>query len=520
MALSVLIDLLKDEGENTRFWAAAGLDSLYPLCLSESGAYLMERMRKFGTCRYLRNHHALSEITRETLRAGGEAYSEDEHGNPIYSFERMNGIYEKYLEYGIKPVVEMDYLPKALIRESDAVGGVEEGRHNGRSWPNDWGKWRNLLVAFTQNLVARFGIEEVRTWYFEVWNEPDSWAVDDWPQFYRMYDIFVAAVTGVDGSLQVGGPGTYTLPFLKGFLNHVVNGTNAETGEKGTRIDFISHHIYGMSGGWINEYPLAMPTVQRFVHELLWIGRSIGAYPSLINVPFHLNEWGVCSHYEKSSLDHTALSIRDSEFSALFFIKLVDCIFKLREKFGFEVSMLLYWGFCAEDHFGQIFHGHRSLTTAHRLPKPIQTAHELLSLMGDRLAAVSGLNSGGPVGILAAKNGGGAQVLAYHFSEYDEEAMSAPRSGTAEIRGLKDGVYNVQVYLMDREHHNTYRLWQAMGGRREPDAVDMAALRKAAELTPNREYQIVVEGGVHKLPLHLQAQSAHLYMLTKGDQPK
>ena len=133
-----------------------------------------------------------------------------------------------------------------------------------------------------------------------------------------MYDIFVDAVLSVDEKLRVGGPGSFRQDFLHDFLEHAARGRNHVTGARGTRVDFISYHIYGMSGSWLKEYPLVAPAVQRFTQELMWLSRLIGSYPELKDAEFHLNEWGVCSHYEKNARDYPALEIRNSEFSACF----------------------------------------------------------------------------------------------------------------------------------------------------------------------------------------------------------
>ena len=142
--------------------------------------------------------------------------------------------------------------------------------------------------------------------------------------------MFVEAVKGVDKRFRVGGPGVFQPDFFRDFLEHVENGTNAVTGKKGTEIDFLSYHIYGMSGGWLEEYPLIMPEVQRFCQQVMWIARMIEGYPGLKEVEFHLNEWGVFSNYEKNSRDYPVLEQRNSEFSACFFIKLADCLTKIR----------------------------------------------------------------------------------------------------------------------------------------------------------------------------------------------
>ncbi len=508
MSFSLSIDTAVKAGDNTKFWAAAGCDALYPLIFTDGGEALLSRMKSKGTCRYLRNHFTLSSLSTDGFSdAGGNAYSEDENGEPIYRFAKMNAIFARYLEYGIKPIVELDFLPDALCRPKLGAGDRYEGHHSNNSYPSDWDKWRGLLHAFVQNLADAFGLEEIRTWYFEVWNEPDSWAVSDWPMFHRMYDVFVDAVTSVDDKLRVGGPGTYTLPFLKDFLEHVHNGKNYVTGEIGTRIDFISHHIYGMSGAWIDAWPLILPTVQRFNQQLLWISRIIAAYPRLRNLPFHLNEWGVCSNYERSRAQHPPLEIRDSEYSALFFVKLVDCVRQIEKRFGFKVDLMLYWGFAMENSRGQTFAGHRDLMTYPDVPKPILTAWEMLARFGDTELEVEGARPGADLGAFAARDERSVQIMAYNFNELDLDAKSPIESGSITLKNLAPGRYTVRRTQLDRSHHNTYRLWS--------DGADTQAITDAASLTPDEVTEVDVSGDL-TLELSLDAHSMCMIEVTKN----
>jgi len=408
-------------GRADHFWAASGLDELFPLVQTEAGKYCLDRMQKKGSCKYMRNHFTLSRCERMGLRCGGDVYSEDEKGNPIYDFAWINHSFRRMVEHGIKPIVEMDFVPPALCLKGEIIQEGTGELQPERYIPADWEKWHGLLQAFVKNLQAEFGKEEIRSWYFEVWNEPDSWPVDTWPNFYKLYDVFVDAVTGVDEKLRVGGPGCYKNNFMHPFLNHVANGTNYVTGQKGSRIDFISYHIYGISGGWLNEYPLIMPTVQRFTQELMWLSRTIGAYPSLRHVEIQLNEWGVVSNYERDAASYPVLHLRNSEYSAVFMAKLVDCIYELREKYQLPLSLMLYWGFCGEDHFNLLFNGNRSLTTAYHIIKPIGTLHEMLAMMGDQLLCTEGLRPGGAGGCFAARGSDSVDVMLYRCDENDLE---------------------------------------------------------------------------------------------------
>ncbi|MBE6929098.1 MAG: hypothetical protein E7463_02360 [Ruminococcaceae bacterium] len=500
---------------NDRFWAASGSDELYAMAYSPEGAFLMNRMNKFGSCRYVRNHYTLSRYDTEGIRCGGDVYSEDENGNPVYDFAWINGVYRKFVENGIKPIVELDFLPDALSGISGDITQEGTGAQLlNHFYPNNWEKWTALLKAFVRNLADEFGLEEIRTWYFEVWNEPDNWPIDSWPMFFKLYDVFVDAVTSVDAKLRVGGPGAFRQHFMYAFLDHVVNGINYVTGETGSRVDFLSFHIYGMSGEWLPEWPLVMPTVQRFTQELLWVKRMIDRYPTLEGVELMLNEWGVVSNYERCVADHPPLELRNSEYSALFMMKLVDSILELREKYDFNITMLLYWGFAGEDFFGKMFNGNRCLTTKGNICKPIQTAHELLSKLGDRLVKTD-MVPGADEGTIAAADGNSVQALVYYFNECDMARAYPNREYELCFCDLDDGDYMLEVCTIDDTHNNTFRLWQRLGCPENPTDEQLALIHAEQNLTADTVETVTVTGGVWRCSVELTSVSLKLVTLRK-----
>ena len=500
----------KTVGENTKFWRAAGLDHLFFLTHQKSGQALLDRAEAHGTIRYVRNHYTLSSYTLNGISVGGDVYSEDENGVPIYDFSKINAVFSEYVKRGIKPIVEYDYIPYELL-SSQHRQLLDEGHPVPNCGPKDWDKWRELMYAFTVNLRDTFGLDEIRTWFFEVYNEPDAWPTEDIDTFYRMYDLFAHTVKSVDSALRVGGPGCFREHFLKVFLEHVANGIDFVTGERGTApIDFISYHIYGMSSAWIHDYPLVVPTVQRFIQEHLWVQRLIGRYPRLRGLPFHLNEWGICSMYEMTRKDSPEVSLlRDTEFSALFFVKLVCSLYTLRERYGFCPALMLYWGFSFEAHNGFLFNGERSLTTAGDLPKPILTAMELLERTGSSILLTDGPKNGGPVGLLATAEKASAcaedacriQLIAYHLDE------QAPHEGDAKeisvgIEALDGQEIAFECFTIDQDS-TAYGEWVRQGCPQTPDKADMDALMKAAAPTPTTFRAPIVSGRVDlKLPLH------------------
>ena len=352
--------------------------------------------------------------------------------------------------------------------------------------PEDWGKWHDLLTAFAKNLIVTFGAEEVRTWYFEVWNKPDGWNRSDIETFYKLYDVFADALTSVDPALNVGGPACYHEWFPKNFLEHVVNGTNHVTGEKGTRIDFISYHIYRLSGKWLNSESVIKPQVQHFSKSVLWMSRLLEQYKSLKGVEFHINEWGMSSNFERTVADYPDLHFRNSEESPLFLVKMVDCLFAIEDNYDFPTSMLLYWGGAWEAEKNEFFMGHRYPSTAGNIPKPIQTRFEMLAELGAERIAVSGPQIGRRTGVLATRSSeNNVQMIVYNYNENDDDLTISDQI-EIQISGLEKGSYTIEEYDLDREYNNTYRAWEKQGSPKTTVYADMHSLQKTADLSITR----------------------------------
>lgn len=185
-------------------------------------------------------------------------YSEDNDGNPIFNFEIIDKIYDNYVEQNCKPIIELDFMPFDLVSDSkeilsDWTMGRDVGREvyeleKWKSPPKDYRKWQKLVGTFTEHLYQRYG-EQVRDWYFEVWNEPNltNYWLGSMEEYCELYDHSVAAIKSVNKHFCVGGPATSDIgtDFLRKFLHHIVFGRNYVTNQIGTPIDFISFHTKG-----------------------------------------------------------------------------------------------------------------------------------------------------------------------------------------------------------------------------------------------------------------------------------
>ena len=165
-------------------------------------------------------------------------YDEDADGHPIYNFSYVDQIYDGLLANGVKPFVELSFMPKKLTSNPNALHAFWYKQNVAP--PKDWAKWDALMEQFVRHLVDRYGEEEVAKWYFEVWNEPniDFWAGDPKEAtYFQLYDHTVRTLKKVSGKLRVGGPSTAQAAWVDRMIAHAT--------AENVPLDFVSTHVYG-----------------------------------------------------------------------------------------------------------------------------------------------------------------------------------------------------------------------------------------------------------------------------------
>jgi len=198
---------------------------------------------------YFRTHNLLTSGDGTPALKWGSTniYSEDANGRPIYDYTIVDRIFDTYLARGIKPYVEIGFMPEALSRQPKPYQhDFRPGSGNLRTgWafpPKDWGKWEELVSQWVRHCIARYGRAEVASWYFETWNEanlPRYYWGGTREEFFRLHDAAVRSVRRALPEARVGGPDGAGAGdgFLTDFMKHV------ET--VGTPTDFLSFHAKG-----------------------------------------------------------------------------------------------------------------------------------------------------------------------------------------------------------------------------------------------------------------------------------
>ncbi len=164
-------------------------------------------------------------------------YNEDEHGNPVYNFSYVDQVYDGLLQNGVRPVVEISFMPKKLAFNPDDLHPFWYKQNV--SPPKNMGGWDDLMTAMARHLVERYGIDEVAQWYFEVWNEPN---IDFWggipreESYFDLYAHTARSLKAVSPRLRVGGPATAAAAWIPDFLEF--------TAKNKVPVDFVSTHGY------------------------------------------------------------------------------------------------------------------------------------------------------------------------------------------------------------------------------------------------------------------------------------
>jgi xylan 1,4-beta-xylosidase len=384
-------------------------------------------------------------------------YDEDAQGNPVYNFSYVDQIYDGLLQIGVRPYVELSFMPNKL-----AAKDLRQAfwYNPNVSPPKDWSRWENLVYQFVKHLVDRYGVDEVAKWYFEVWNEPniDFWAGEPkQTTYWELYDHAAAAVKRVNGRLRVGGPATAQAAWVDAFIKHCA--------QNHIPLDFVSTHVYGNDTAQnVFGTDENIPRDQMVCRAMKKVHGQIAASPDP-DVPLILSEFNASYATEKA--------ITDSVYMGPW---LADTI---RQCDGL-VTEMSYWTFSdvfeEQGVVKQPFYGGYGLIAEGGIQKPSYAAFETLHRLGSQRLD---LNSDSA---LVTKRPDGTLVLAVWNLVPPEQSGS---STTVTIH-FKDSskLLHAAIARVDAEHGDPYPAYEKMGSPRYPTQEQLIELRKAAELPP------------------------------------
>jgi xylan 1,4-beta-xylosidase len=400
-------------------------------------------------------------------------------GHPVHDFERVDAVLDRLLGTGLRPVVELSFMPRDLASDPERTVFDYRGII---SPPRDLGRWSDLVAGLVRHVIDRYGRDEVRRWAFEVWNEPNLrvfWSADE-DAYFDLYDASVRAVRSVDPALRVGGPATAAVGWVDDLLAHAA--------EANVPLDFLSTHTYGLP-------PLDLrPIAARF-------GRA--------DIPLWWTEWGVSPTHGSA--------INDSAWAAPLVAR------GMRSAAG-RLESLAYW--VASDHFVELgeperlFYGGFGLLTIGNLRKPRFWAIAMLERLGQAQLAseIGGDGAGSLVEAWASGDPDGRVAIAVWNGTLDQsKARGDPaldRSITLEVAGLRPGIYELRHHRVDESHSNIVRTWERLGRPDWPDDAGWRVLHAADRLETLAPSQPVrADGGRFELDLKLPMPAVSLIEL-------
>ncbi len=392
-------------------------------------------------------------------------YDQDDAGRPRYNFSYIDQIYDGLLANGVRPFVELSFMPGKLA--------ARPAFHP--FWyrpivapPGDWSKWGELVGRFAQHLIDRYGEAEVARWYFEVWNEPniDFWAGEPKQStYFRLYDEAATAIKRVNPSLRVGGPATAQAAWIEPFIAHAVADR--------VPLDFVSTHVYGD-----DEARNVLGRAEN-VPRTEMVGRAVQMVHEQVKASPRPGLPIIWSEYNATY--KTDPDITDLPFMAPWIANTIRQCDQLTE-------MMSYWTFSdvfeEQGVIREPFYGGYGVLAEFGLPKPSFHAFALLHQLGDERLDI------GSSSAIATRRADGALV----FALWNLQMPEVRTGGAAKVFDL-DGLGVRRDATIRRVDPGTSILarYEALGRPRTPSASEVDALRRAAQLAP-AEHR-VVDGG-------------------------
>jgi xylan 1,4-beta-xylosidase len=427
------------------------------------------------------------------------AYTEDASGNPVYDWTIVDRIFDTFRETGVKPLVQLGFMPEALstnpqpYRHTFPKGNIFTG------WtypPKDYAKWSELVFRFAQHLRERYGDDDVKSWLWEVWNEPD---IDYWhgtpEEYFKLYDLSVESVLRAVPQARIGGPDSTgpgspkAIAFLHDFLEHCAHGKNFANGKTGTRLDFVSFHPKG-SPKWLGDH------VQMGISKQLAAvdeGFSIVAsFPEWKATPIILGESDPEGCAACSAQENPQNGYRNGPLYASYTAEVLSRIQTLAVQRGVQIRAAVNWSFEFEDQ--PPFAGFREMAT-NGIDKPVLNVFRMMGLLGgERVSAQSsaalstdevlktGVRGPADVSAVATRKSNEVDVLAWNYHDDDLAAPGAPIE--LKIDGIPSTAKRplVEHFRIDAAHSNAFEVWKAMGSPAHPSEEQFRALDAAGQL--------------------------------------
>lgn len=451
------------------FDLSIGSDFPGTLMRPDSQAQLATAVNELGF-RYIRFHDIFHDVLG-TVRVVD--------GRTVYDWTKIDQLYDALRARGLRPFVELGFTPTVLRSSEQTIfywkGNTSHPRLDG---------WQALIDAFVRHVRERYGVEEVRRWYFEVWNEPNLagfWEKADQAAYFELYDVTARAIKAIDPALRVGGPSTAGAAWVPEFLDHAA--------KVGTSVDFVTTHTYGVDGGFLDEDgkqdTKLSPSPDAIVGDVRRVRAQIQA-SKFPNLPLFFTEWS--TSYTPRDFVH------DSYISAPYILT------KLKQSQG-QLQGMSYWTY--SDLFEEPgppptpFHGGFGLMNREGIRKPAWFAYKYLHALHGRSLPVNDADA------IVTAEGDRVSALVWDWHQ-PQQAVSnkpfytrlLPSAPTApvdlQLTGVKPGKYRVRLHRTGYRANDPLSAYIEMGMPGSLDAEQLKKLKSLTEDTPQQDRTVWV----------------------------
>ena len=533
--ISIHVDATRRLGPMTTMWAFFGHDEPNYTYMPDGRKLHSELAALSPVPVHVRVHNLLTtgDGTPALKWGSTNAYTEDAQGRPVYDWTIIDRIFDTYMERKMKPLVQIGFMPKALSTKPEPyqhnwAAGVQYSQiYTGWAYPpTDYAKWGELVYQWARHTIQRYGADEVKTWYWEVWNEPDIGYWQGTPEeFQKLYDFAVAGVKRALPEAKVGGPevtgpnGARTQQILKDFLEHCLRGTNYATGQRGTPLDFVTFHAKGAPRVVDGHVRMGISNQLRAISNGFQI---VASFPELRATPIVIGESDPEGCAACSVRTNPENAYRNGTMYSSYTAAQIARTFELADLHRVNLLGSLTWAFEFE---GQpMFAGFRDLAT-NGIDKPVLNVFRMLGKMrGDRVAVTStsaadvqtirdsGVREAPDVYALATRTDRSMEILVWNY--HDDDLPAPPAQIALAVEGLSGRQATVTEYRVDDRHSNSYEVWKQMGSPPSLTPEQRSRLEKAGQLqtigSPTRKS---IAGGHLALDVSLPRQGVALFTI-------
>ena len=454
-------------------------------------------VRKECGFRYIRMHGLLTDEMA--------VYSEDKNGKPQYNFMYVDVLFDFLHSIGMKPFVELGFMPSRLASGSKTIfwwrGNVTP--------PKDYEKWAGLVRSLVEHCTERYGADEVKTWYFEVWNEPNLggfWAGTQ-QDYFKLYSYSARAIKSVNLSYRVGGPATAGAAWEPELIAYCKSNN--------VPLDFISTHSYGVRQGFLDEFGNTGTVLDKnpmsLSGDVLQSRKEIGQ-SAMPHLELHYTEW---------SASYTpADPIHDSYHEAAYVLQ------KLKQV-GNAANSMSYWVFT--DIFEEPgprftpFHGGFGMLTIQGINKPVFYAYQFLNQLGNIELANSD-----PSSWVCKDSSGNMQALVWDFTNTEPDSVNnqqyyirdlpARSKGRLKVSidNVPAGQYALEVYRTGYRSNDAYSTYLSLGKPAQLNKQEVEQIKDQNDGSPLSREIVTIKNGVPFVKeLELRENDVYLVKLIK-----